>query len=83
MTLSGRGGRNKGTLVPTWNYGKTKAVRVPIALEATVKKLARSIDKFGDEDIIAIPKKDYEQALELLKESLGLKAHSGGRIKRK
>jgi hypothetical protein len=44
-----RGGRREGAGgKPTWNYGKTKPVRVPEALAEKVLEIARIIDEGGD-----------------------------------
>ena len=48
-----RGGRREGAGGrPSWNYGKTKPVRVPIALADKILEIAKILDegKFEDSD---------------------------------
>ena len=48
-----RGGRREGSGGrPSWNYGKTKPVRVPIALADKILEIAKILDegKFEDSD---------------------------------
>ncbi len=65
-----RGGIHKGTLKPTWNAGKTTAVRLPIAKKDEILKLARAIDAIEGE-AIAIEKDSF---LDSLRKSLRIKA---------
>lgn len=81
MGFSSRGGRHQGTLKPSWNYGKTKTMRVPIALENTIRKLARTIDHFQDDDIMLVPSGNLQEAIRLLEQSLNYKPNAGGKIK--
>lgn len=44
-----RGGRREGSGgKPTWKHGKTKPVRVPVALAEQVLEIARILDDEGD-----------------------------------
>lgn len=44
-----RGGRREGAGgKPTWKHGKTKPVRVPVALADQVVEIARILDEEGD-----------------------------------
>jgi hypothetical protein len=48
--MSNRGGKREGSGgKPSWNYGKTKPVRVPIALADKIVEIARILDQ-GIED---------------------------------
>ncbi|MGL4620535.1 MAG: hypothetical protein ACRCZS_15965 [Chroococcidiopsis sp.] len=40
-----RGGRTKTTWEPTWKHGKTRTIRVPVALAETIIEVARKIDE--------------------------------------
>jgi hypothetical protein len=75
-----RGGIHKGTLKPTWNAGKTTAVRLPIAKKDDILKLARAIDAIEGEAIV-IEKESFLQAILLLEKALELKPNAGGAIK--
>ena len=77
-----RGGMHKGTLKPTWNAGKTTAVRLPIAKKDEILKLARAIDAIEGEAIV-IEKSSFLEAISLLEKALELKANTGGAIKEK
>ncbi|EPF23373.1 MAG: hypothetical protein ACK4V4_10395 [Sphingobacteriales bacterium] len=77
-----RGGIHKGTLKPTWNAGKTTAVRLPIAKKDEILKLARAIDAIEGEAIV-IEKSSFLEAISLLEKALELKANAGGAIKEK
>jgi hypothetical protein len=77
-----RGGIHKGTLKPTWNAGKTTAVRLPIAKKDEILKLARAIDAIEGEAIV-IEKSSFLEAISLLEKALELKANTGGAIKEK
>jgi len=77
-----RGGIHKGTLKPTWNAGKTTAVRLPIAKKDDILKLARAIDAIEGEAIV-IEKSSFLEAISLLEKALELKANAGGAIKEK
>jgi len=77
-----RGGIHKGTLKPTWNAGKTTAVRLPIAKKDEILKLARDIDAIEGEAIV-IEKSSFLEAISLLEKALELKANAGGAIKEK
>ena len=49
LKLMPRGGRREGAGgKPSWNYGKTKPVRVPIALAEQILEIARILDEEGD-----------------------------------
>lgn len=49
LTLMPRGGWREGSGgKPTWKHGKTKPVRVPIALADRILEIARIIDDEGD-----------------------------------
>ena len=39
-----RGGRRSTTWAPTWNLGKTKTVRIPVAISEELIQIARQID---------------------------------------
>jgi hypothetical protein len=75
-----RGGIHKGTLKPTWNAGKTTAVRLPIAKKDDILKLARAIDAIEGEAIV-IEKESFLEAILLLEKALELKPNAGGAIK--
>lgn len=46
--IDGRGGYRENAPKPTWNYGKTTTMRVPIALKDELLKIAREMDKGGN-----------------------------------
>ena len=86
-----RGGRRSTTWGSSWNLGKTKLIRVPIALADTIISIARQIDS-GELDSnclvtdknkndIALLQAKKERVIALLNESLKLKANAGGKIK--
>lgn len=75
-----RGGIHKGTLKPTWNAGKTTAVRLPIAKKDEILKLARAIDAIEGEAIV-IEKNSFLEAISILEKALELKPNAGGAIK--
>jgi hypothetical protein len=77
-----RGGIHKGTLKPTWNAGKTTAVRLPIAKKDEILKLARAIDAIEGE-AIAVERDSFLEAISLLEKALELKPNAGGAIKEK
>jgi hypothetical protein len=74
----------KGTAYnkPTWNYGTTTNIRVPIALKDKIMSIARAIDD-SESDVLIIDKEDYFKAIKMLENSLTLKANAGGAIKEK
>jgi hypothetical protein len=46
--MSNRGGKREGSGgKPSWNYGKTKPVRVPVALAEKIVEIARILDRDG------------------------------------
>lgn len=46
--MSNRGGKREGSGgKPSWNHGKTKPVRVPIALADKIVEIARILDQDG------------------------------------
>jgi hypothetical protein len=48
--MSNRGGKREGAGgKPSWNYGRTKPVRVPIALAEKIVEIARVLDQGGNE----------------------------------
>ena len=47
-----RGGRRSTTWDSTWNLGKTKTIRIPIAISQELIQIARRIDE-GNLDLIA------------------------------
>ena len=50
-----RGGRRKGAGgKPTWKHGKTKPVRVPVALAEQILEIARIIDEEGDPSVSSV-----------------------------
>ena len=53
-------GRNKTTWEPAWHHGKTKTIRVPIALASEIIEYARAIDRSSSYvfDADNIPKRD-------------------------
>lgn len=75
-----RGGRHKGTLSPTWNAGKTTAVRLPIVKKDEILALARAIDSLQGEAIV-LEKESFLEAISLLESALKLKPQAGGAIK--
>ena len=77
-----RGGRHEGTLKPTWNAGKTTAVRLPIAKKDEILRIARAIDAIEGEAIV-IEKDSFLEAITVLEDALELKANAGGAIKDK
>ena len=86
-----RGGRRSTTWGSSWNLGKTKLIRVPIALADTIITIARRIDSEEldsnclvtdkNRDKLALLQAKNERAIALLNESLKLKANAGGKIK--
>ena len=49
MMLMPRGGRREGAgSKPSWKHGKTKPVRVPVAIADRILEIARIIDEEGD-----------------------------------
>lgn len=49
--MSTRGGKREGAGgKPTWRYGKTKPVRVPVALAEKILEIARVLDEELDEE---------------------------------
>lgn len=88
-----RGGKRSTTWSSSWNLGKTKLVRVPIAIADDLKKIARQIDEGKlDLDCLLQGKSEASNALlqgkkeelnRLAEEALKLKANAGGKIKQK
>ena len=80
-----RGGRNSGTLQPTWKAGKTTVIRVPVAKKEELQKLLRALDEIESlgESAVIIPRDTLLKTLEILKEALLLKPNAGGAIKEK
>ena len=79
---------------PSWRHGRTKTIRVPRALAAQIKHLARQLDQgrleydTGSEierDTSSILENDtgskIAEAVEILTEALKLKSNAGGKIK--
>lgn len=55
--MSSRGGKREGAGgKPSWNYGRTKPVRVPIALAERIVEIARILDQ-GSEELPAVSSK--------------------------
>ncbi len=52
-----RGGKREGSGgKPTWRYGKTKPVRVPVALAEKILEIARVLDEEGAESPVTSSK---------------------------
>lgn len=52
-----RGGKREGSGgKPTWRYGKTKPVRVPVALAEKILEIARVLDEEGAESSVTSSK---------------------------
>lgn len=52
-----RGGKREGSGgKPTWNYGKTKPVRVPVALADKILEIARVLDEEGLDEPVTTSK---------------------------
>lgn len=87
------GGKRSTSWASSWKSGKTKRVRLPIAIADTVIEIAHQIDEGEidpvcrvprqNDDLFACPKAKIEGAIALLEESLTLKANAGGKIKTK
>ena len=71
---------------PSWKHGKTTTIRVPRALAAQIKHLARQLDERKLEydtgsDIECDTGSKTAEAVEILTEALKLKSNAGGKIK--
>ena len=63
----GRGGRRSTTFSPGWKHGKTRTIRVPVALADKLLDVAREFDE--GQDFAATQAKDEE--IRQLKDQLG------------
>ena len=79
---------------PSWKHGRTTTIRVPRALAAQIKQLARQLDEGKLEydtgsDLESDTSSDLErdtsskigEAVKILTEALKLKSNAGGKIK--
>lgn len=80
-----RGGARSNSGPPSsWNSGRTRTIRVPIALADQLLEIARQLDsrtvpKIFESDTGS----NIELAVQILNDALVLKANSGGAIKTK
>jgi len=76
---------NLQSYAPQWNFGKTKTIRVPVALAPQVLEFAHALD--NGESLTQVNKQErspqLDEAIALLTEALDLKANAGGAIKAK
>jgi len=76
-----RGGAREGSGPDSsWRLGKTKAIRVPIALADQLLKLAREADSNGSLELVQV-QGGSEETVSILTAALALKPNAGGAIK--
>lgn len=59
----GRGGRRSTTFNPTWKHGKTRTIRVPVALADQLLDIARELDEGRELAVIHAKEKGIEEAI--------------------
>jgi hypothetical protein len=76
------GARSNSGPSPTWKTGKTRTIRVPIALADQLLEIARQLDSGTVQgDFESDTGSNIELAVQILNDALALRANSGGAIK--
>lgn len=74
--------RNPDGRPSSWNHGKTKTIRVPVALADEVEHYARTLDGTDTQDVTQnLDDESLQNVIAILREALTFPANTGGKIK--